>query len=101
MLLLPVFAHFAVQAADGTGVYFDQTGRALDTTAIGQVCGRRDSFRLWYFAIPQCRIFPFAEFLLAATTAQIANLVTAVYFTNEQVCAPVMTIQVAVGVDTC
>ena len=33
MILLPVFAYFAVQAADGTGVYFDQTGRALNPTA--------------------------------------------------------------------
>ncbi len=44
--------------------------------------------------------FLFAEFSLAATAAQLANLDTAVYFSNVQIWTPVLTIQVAVRVDT-
>jgi hypothetical protein len=94
-------AHFSVQPSHSTGVYFDQASRALDATAIGQMFSYQDGFRLWYLAIPQGRVFPFAEFLLTATAAQIAYLVLTVHFSDCQIGAPFLAIQVAVGVDTC
>ena len=101
MILLSMSPRFLIQAAHSAGVYFDQAGGTLDTTAIGQVFRHRNSFCLWDFAIPQGRVFAFAEFLLTATTAQIANLVLTVHFSYYQIGATFLTILVAIQIDTC
>ena len=99
--MLAMSPNFLIQTPDGTWVYFDQAGCALEATAIGQMFSYRNRFFLWNFAVPQGRVFAFAEFFLATTTAQITNLVTAIYFSNEQVCAAFLTVQIAIRVDTC
>ena len=90
-----------VQSAHCAWVDFDQTSRALDATAIGQMFRHRNGFGFRYLAIPQRRVLPLAELFLTAPAAQVTYLVGTVHFSDYQIVAALLTVQVAVGVDTC
>jgi hypothetical protein len=82
MIVLPMCPDLLIQAAYGTRVYLDQTGCALEATAISQMLGRRNGFVLGNLAIPQGYVFAFTEFLLTAATTQVTDVVSTVDFSD-------------------
>ena len=101
MVLPSMCAYLLVQTPYRAGVYLDQSTSALDTTALSQVFGHRNSFFLCNFAVPQGCVFAFTEFLLTTTTTQVTDIVPAIHFSDCQMVAAFLTVQVAVRVDTC
>jgi hypothetical protein len=101
MIVLPMPTYLSVQPAHGTRVYLDQACRALEATAFGQMFGDRNGFLLGNLTIPQGGIFAFAEFLLTAATTQVPDVVPTIDFSDFQVMATFLAVQVAVGINTC
>jgi hypothetical protein len=101
MIVLPMCPDLLIQAAYRTRVHPDQTGCALEATAISQMLGHRNGYVLGNLTIPQGCVFAFAEFPLTAATTQVTDVGSTVDFSDYQIMATFLAVQVAVGVNTC
>jgi hypothetical protein len=65
------------------------------------VLGHRNGLFFRNFTVPRGRVFAFAEFLPTAATTQATDVVPTRDFSDYQIVATLLAVQVAIRVDTC